>query len=723
MPTLASSLNATPLSAKSLPTARGLRLVALLAAAVSAAHAQETVVLTDSFTRSDSADIGNGWVERSPTLWSIASNAVATAGGGTDTLANQVYRPLSEAALDQSISAVVRYAAVATTNQSVQIRVRMSTPTGSTSTMYYLNQIGGSTTKFFLGRANAGVFSRLGIVYLSKALVAGGVYRIRLAAIGTTVVAVSASIEQLVSGVYQLRGGLTVNDASTSRLTTAGVAAFTGSGSGYTIDDVVVSRLTAPPRVLFDDFARADNAAIGNNWIERTPAIFSLAAGRVATVGSTSALESLTYRPSSEAALERAASVAVQYATVGSGQTAQVRVRVANPSAAQVSCYVIHQATGSASTFHVARVANGVYRSLRTLSLIQALVAGGNYRLSLATSGTTPVKLVGSVERINSDGSRWLLGLAQLDDTDASRIVLPGVVGISGGGSGYTFDDVEILDLGTVQPPTVPTVTISGRVVDAQGRAWPLTVQAVNSAGQVIAQAAGSVTDALNDTDNPVFQLQVPGNATYTVRVAPDSAIATSTTATSTGGAVGDLRVTWQVAATATPTPIDQWQTILADNRQVTYNADGTIATAVDGLGQPLLSPDLSPAMGPAATTGTMLLPQLAVTETRPVLRGRVIDSRGFPVAGAVVRVSGTQARSLWSPESSGMPPSAMISGATFVMTDSTGQYVLHGNAGSYTVSVLGNADWNYQPSSRSLTLGTANVTVGDFTLNSVKDE
>ena len=231
-------------------------------------------------------------------------------------------------------------------------------------------------------------------------------------------------------------GSLTVFDSST--------------GAGSNTMTLTISPGT-PVVTLADDFDRADSAAIGNGWIEKTAEAFSLTGGRVqkeATPGG-DYRNNLVYRPGSEAWLDSEASVELRVTALPVGYPLlAVRVQpatVANDAAFDGYLLYLNNSTTQA-VLSRQRSFGGYDTPLATLNLTEALQIGGTYRMQLSATGAQSVRLSASIERLN--GAVWeTIGEATVNDASVDRLSSPGVVAFGGDiESAYQFDAFRRVD-------------------------------------------------------------------------------------------------------------------------------------------------------------------------------------------------------------------------------------------------------------------------------------
>src|SRR5690606_12097795 len=82
----------------------------------------------ETFDRSDSEDIGNGWLEKSAAAFDlVAGGAAKVASGGGDYRNNVVYRPANENLLDVEAAAELTFSSLAVGYPQVLVRIQTST--------------------------------------------------------------------------------------------------------------------------------------------------------------------------------------------------------------------------------------------------------------------------------------------------------------------------------------------------------------------------------------------------------------------------------------------------------------------------------------------------------------------------------------------------------------------------------------------------------------------
>ena len=203
-------------------------------------------VFGDAFERPNGAALGNGWVERDATAFSLSAGRAAknsSSGVGGDAL---VYRPAAENSTDVEIAAELRL--IATSVGYPQVFARLQTAgLGTTGPVVrYVLYVNGSTASAVLARELSGGLTTLATINLSPRLNTTEVFRLRLRTTGSSPVVIGAFVERSVSGSWQIIGQASVNDSSTSRITAAGSTGFGGyRESGYNFDNFTRSILGA----------------------------------------------------------------------------------------------------------------------------------------------------------------------------------------------------------------------------------------------------------------------------------------------------------------------------------------------------------------------------------------------------------------------------------------------------------------------------------------------
>ena len=186
----------------------------------------------DSFDRSDSSDIGNGWVEKSPNAFSLNAGSVEKLSVGTSYRDNIVFRPAAENLLDVETSVEFRLNAVPPRYPQLFARVQSNTALWGDYLDAYILYISNSTQDAVFGRQSGGSFvTTLGSLAIAPALNTTDTYRLRLIVTGTDPVNVTASVDRLNGTVWDVVAQGSVDDFDAARIQTAGSVGFGGSSS------------------------------------------------------------------------------------------------------------------------------------------------------------------------------------------------------------------------------------------------------------------------------------------------------------------------------------------------------------------------------------------------------------------------------------------------------------------------------------------------------------
>ncbi|MBB6091662.1 hypothetical protein HNQ60_000508 [Povalibacter uvarum] len=200
---------------------------------------------TDAFGRSDSDTIGNGWVEKTPSAFSLVGGRVVKQASTVDYRDTILYRPSSEALLNAEVSTVLRMSSTSIGYPSLFTRVQSNTVAQSNVVDGYMLYFDDSSTSVVLGRQRGQQFvTTLSSFTLSTPLNTTDLFRLRLSATGTSPVQLQAVVERFVSGNWTIIGQTTASDSASDRLTTPGVGALGGYVEAtYSYDDFTVTTL------------------------------------------------------------------------------------------------------------------------------------------------------------------------------------------------------------------------------------------------------------------------------------------------------------------------------------------------------------------------------------------------------------------------------------------------------------------------------------------------
>ena len=202
---------------------------------------------------------------------------------------------------------------------------------------------------------------------------------------------------------------------------------------------------------FFDDFNRADSNSLGNGWIEKSPSAFRIQANELQKMSVSSGYrDNIAYRPTTETMLDGETTVEVILASASPGYP-QIFTRVQSATASQpgyLDGYILYIGDRLDRLELGRQNGGGWVNSLATLWLNENLIVGERYRMRLSATGTSPVMVSASIERMTDSGFVEI-GSATVNDNSAQRIQLPGVAGISGyvEQQTYRYDNFRSRDL------------------------------------------------------------------------------------------------------------------------------------------------------------------------------------------------------------------------------------------------------------------------------------
>ena len=213
---------------------------------------------------------------------------------------------------------------------------------------------------------------------------------------------------------------------------------------------------------ITDNFQRANGAALGNGWIEKTPSAFSISNNAVSKAAGSGYRDNIAYRPAAEDVADVEASVELRLTTGGPGYP-QIHTRVQSGTAAfddWLDSYVLYVGDSTTSAVLGRQNGNSFVTSLATITISPALNTTDTFRLRLRSTGSSPVTLNAYVERLS--GASWtIIGQASVDDSSAQRITGAGSVGFSGYiETAYAYDNFVRTNIGGGSPSNpVPATT------------------------------------------------------------------------------------------------------------------------------------------------------------------------------------------------------------------------------------------------------------------------
>jgi hypothetical protein len=193
-----------------------------------------------------------------------------------------------------------------------------------------------------------------------------------------------------------------------------------------------------------DEFERPAQDVIGNGWIEKTPAVFVLADGKVtkpaATV--TSYRNNMVYRPSSED--QRDVEISIELETLAVDAFPQVFLRARRSTIEQEDVYdgYLFYRDGDSNTIRIGRQSGAVFvHSVASAQVSPTFDMAKRYRLVASARGELPVALAFRLERLDS-GAWSPNGEVTYDDSDADRFTDAGALGFAiDESAGATYDN------------------------------------------------------------------------------------------------------------------------------------------------------------------------------------------------------------------------------------------------------------------------------------------
>ncbi len=288
----------------------------------------------ESFTRADNATIGNGWLEKTASAFSIAGNEAAkAAAGASDYRNNVVYRPAGEDLLDVEAAVELRFTSLPTGYPQLMVRALSSTVATTSVLDAYLLYVNDSATQALLSRQRGGNWDTpVGTLTISPPLNTTDRYRMRLRATGTNPVQLTAYIERLVGSTWQVSGQAIYSDSSAARIASAGSIGFGGYvETSYRYDNFTRANVSTPNPVPATSGLSPSSAPAGSNAINLTVNGTGFASGsvvrwngsdRVTTFVSETQLTALI--PIADLAVQGSATVVV-FSPAPGGGTSNVR--------------------------------------------------------------------------------------------------------------------------------------------------------------------------------------------------------------------------------------------------------------------------------------------------------------------------------------------------------------------------------------------------------------
>ena len=209
----------------------------------------------------------------------------------------------------------------------------------------------------------------------------------------------------------------TITAADVAAAGSAAVTVNTPAPGGGTSATQSFNIVAAGGSAFFDGFARADSNDLGNLWVEKNTAAFSLNAETVVKQTTNSGhLDNLSYRPIAEALMDVEMSAELQLDDDRNPDYPQVLVRVqggtvANPGT--LEGYILYIDNNVSRAILGRQDGSDFVTLLSTINLNPAMNTTDTYRLRLRAEGTNPVSLEAYIERL-TDGGWQVIGRSRL---------------------------------------------------------------------------------------------------------------------------------------------------------------------------------------------------------------------------------------------------------------------------------------------------------------------
>lgn len=206
------------------------------------------VNFVDDFTRPDSIDLGNCWVEKDPGVWSLIDGDVVYAGDhATEYFDNMVFRDVSIRDVESSIT--LRVLTQDNRNEPhPMVRIQPSSFEAGTFYEAYalVPHIDNEMMSLCLMRFNAQGFIDAQTCEIVPPLVANDTgYTLTLRATGANPVQVYGRLDDLET--KSVVATVEWNDASPGRISTAGAVGFSGGTINEVLNNFVISAFTSAP--------------------------------------------------------------------------------------------------------------------------------------------------------------------------------------------------------------------------------------------------------------------------------------------------------------------------------------------------------------------------------------------------------------------------------------------------------------------------------------------
>ncbi|MEO7113558.1 MAG: hypothetical protein ABI183_24175 [Polyangiaceae bacterium] len=190
-------------------------------------------VFLDDFNRPDATLLGNDWVEKTASVFSLDDESVLRApliDGGANYPDYVVYRPIAEDIADSEISIEVVFSSDVAGFPQIHSRIQENTVSAIGNLDSYLFYIPDGSESATLSRTRGlENLTDLATATLSETLQPGERYRLTLRVAGADPVSLLGSVEHFTSGAWKMIGETTFLDSDPSRLDDAGSTGFSAS--------------------------------------------------------------------------------------------------------------------------------------------------------------------------------------------------------------------------------------------------------------------------------------------------------------------------------------------------------------------------------------------------------------------------------------------------------------------------------------------------------------
>jgi hypothetical protein len=195
-----------------------------------------TLLFSDDFDRPDAEDLGNGWVEKTPSTYRIVDGVVVGVDNGPSYYNAVWYRPMAVAVSDIELTVRFRFTVDAsTTTPQLHARIQPDVASVGSETAY----IGYATSPSDLsvGSVLGGTLSPAIEAPINPPLETGVWYRLRLRVTGAGPVQLYTAVEEDDGqGGWTIRGEVSGSDNSTDAITTPGTYGVSGDDQQSEID-------------------------------------------------------------------------------------------------------------------------------------------------------------------------------------------------------------------------------------------------------------------------------------------------------------------------------------------------------------------------------------------------------------------------------------------------------------------------------------------------------